>query len=140
MSISLPTVGVLPMDEPTVGSKVTISSGTGGDVITWVGNGVSYGAGVGAGVTAMMGGSVGLNGAGVTAMMGGSVGLNVGSNVGLQISMDLQFSLQSATPSITSLSQHSTTVSYVTNILDMPELGLSNPFEHFVSPSMSVMI
>jgi hypothetical protein len=125
------------MDEPTVGSKVTISSGTGGDVITWVGNGVSYGAGVGAGVTAIMGGSVG---PGVTAMMGGSVGLNVGSNVGLQISMDLQFSLQSATPSITSLSQHSTTVSYVTNILDMPELGLSNPFEHFVSPSMSVMI
>jgi hypothetical protein len=94
-------------------------------VITWVGNGVSYGAGVGPGVTAMM---------------GGSVGLNVGSNVGLQISMDLQFSLQSATPSITSLSQQSTTVSYVTNILDMPEFGLSNPFEHFVSPSMSVII
>ena len=124
-SISLPTVGVLPMDELAVGSKVTISSGTGGGVISWVGKGVSYGAGVGTGVTAMM---------------GGSVGLNVGSNVGLQISMDLQFLLQSTTPSITSLSQQSLTVSYETTILDMPELELSSPFEHFVSPSMLVMM
>ena len=126
ISISLPTVGVLPMDELTVGSKVTISSGTGGGVISWVGKGVSYGAGVGTGV--------------VTAMTGGSVGLNVGSKVGLQISMDLQFLLQSTTPSITSLSQQSLTVSYETTILDMPELELSSPFEHFVSPSMLVMM
>ena len=119
MSFSVPTVGVLPMDEPAVGSKVTISSGTGGDVaITKVGKGVSYGAGVGTG-----------------AMMGGSVGLNVGSNVGLQISTYLQFSLQSAMPSATSLSQQSTTVSYAS----MSESEFNMPLEHFVSPSMSVM-
>ena len=122
MSFSVPTVGVLPMDEPAVGSNVTISSGTGGDVITWVGKGVSYGAGVGTGVV-------------TGAMMGGSVGLNVGSNVGLQISTYLQFSLQSAMPSATSLSQQSTTVSYAS----MSESEFNMPLEHFVSPSMSVM-
>ena len=95
-----------------VGAGVTVSVGAGvsGDGVMTVS--------IGEGVTGSIGEGVG-SGVGWGVMIisiGAGVGLSVGSSVGLQISIYLQFSVQSTTPSATSLSQQSPIVSYVSSL------------------------
>jgi hypothetical protein len=136
-----------------VGAGVTVRVGTGvsgdGVIIVSTGEGVSIGDRVGTGVMIVSTGA-GVTGAGVTGdgvgmgviiiSIGAGVGLTVGSVVGLQISMTLHTPLQSATVA-TSWAQHSSIVSNGTYVSSLDIVSaLSIPLEHFVSPSMSVMI
>jgi len=120
-----------------VSTGVSMGAGVGAGIITSMGAGVitSMGAGVGAGVSrtgVSMG--AGVTGAGVaSASMGARVGAGVGSSVGLHTSMYLQGPFPLSNPAAL---QHSCRESYSSSIPSV----LSIPFEHFSTPSMSVMM
>ena len=140
---------VTPSSSEVVKYHLRLSHGVGAGVTVRVGTGVSIGAGVagdgvGMGVMIVSTGA-GVTGAGVTGdgvgmgvmivSAGAAVGLSVGASVGLHTSTTLQFSLQSATPSMISLAQHSVLVSKK-SLLSVSE---SYPLEHLVIPSMVMM-
>ena len=123
-----------------VGAGVTVSVGAGvsGDGVMTVSTGEGVTGSIGEGVDS------GVVGSGVMIIsIGAGVGEGVGSSVGLQTSMYLH----TPSPLFSSMAQHSPIVSYVSSF-DIKEISipllllsaLSIPFEHFSTPSMSVMM